>query len=642
MWVLNFRFDLLTQQLMRKHILIISTFLVLILGCNKDSEFLTTDPTNLLTDEAVWKSEALVLSVLADLYNRYPDLQTINNWGAFTDFDEAFPSDAGSYGNVKRVDYPYDWWNIWDYGYFRDLNLFVQKCAAADQLSEAARNRFLSEARFLRAALYFEEVKRMGGVPLITEPMLYNFSGDPTYLQHARAKESEIYDFVIAELDTIKAILPDDGAIKSRATKGLALAMQSRAALYAASIAKYGVNTPGVTLPGGEVGISADKANAYYTKALSAAQEIITGGKYSLYKKKSEDLQENFSSLFYDKANNAEVIFAQDFKLKSGKVEAWTLNNQPWSSAEEQQGGRVNPSLNLAQLYEKLDNTYAPFATDVYFDNPLDIFANRDARLGGTIMLPGTKFKGVPLDIFAGVMYWKNGQYNIITGDNFGDQDSIPVAGAPKSSQVVGQDGPVDGLQFSAQTGFYVRKFMDPTVGSGQIGTQSDVWWIRYRYAEVLLNAAEAAFELGQADVALPYINEVRARAGLTVALTVGDITFDKIVHERRVELAFEGHELFDNKRWRIAHKVWNGETMNVADLITGIGKADKVNTMIYSLWPYKVYNPGDANDGKWIYKTIKLSNVTAAHRFKLGNYYSQIGSDILSNNPKLVKNPNQ
>ena len=627
---------------MRKYILIISSFLVLTLGCNKDSEFLTTEPTNLLTDEAVWKSEALVLSVLADLYNRYPDLQTINNWGAFTDFDEAFPSEAGSYGNVKRVDYPYDWWNIWDYGYFRDLNLFIQKCAAADQLSEGARNRFLSEGRFLRAALYFEEVKRMGGVPLITEPMQYNFSGDPAYLQHARAKESEVYDFVIAELDTIKNILPDDGGIKSRATKGLALAMQARAALYAGSIAKYGVSTPSVMLPGGEVGISADKANAYYTKALSAAQEIITGGKYSLYKKKADDLQENFSSLFYDKSNNSEVIFAQDFKLKSGKVEAWTLNNQPWSSAEEQQGGRVNPSLNLAQLYEKLDNTYAPFATDVYFDNPLDIFADRDARLGGTIMLPGTRFKGVPLDIFAGVMYWKNGQYNIITGDNFGDQDSIPVAGAPKSSQVVGQDGPVDGLQFSAQTGFYVRKFMDPTVGSGQIGTQSDVWWIRYRYAEVLLNAAEAAFELGQTDVALPYINEVRARAGLTVGLTVGDITFDKIVHERRVELAFEGHELFDNKRWRIAHKVWNGETMSVADLITGIGKADKVNTMIYSLWPYKVYNPGDANDGKWIYKTIKLSNVTAAHRFKLGNYYSQIGSDILSNNPKLVKNPNQ
>lgn len=630
---------------MRKHILIISSFLIFILACNKDADFLNTAPKDILTDDAVWKSEDLTLSVLADLYNRYPEQQTITNWAEFTNFDEAFPSEAGNYWRTKQVDYPYDWWNLWDYGYFRDLNLFVQKCKAADQLSADVRNRFVSEARFLRAALYFEEVKRMGGVPLILEPMEYNFSGDPAYLQHARAKESDIYDFVIAEMDTIKAILPDDASIKSRATKGLALAMQARAALYAASIAKYGTSTPTVTLAGGEVGISADKSTAYYTKALAAAQEIISGGKYSLYKKKTEDLQDNFASLFYDKSNNPEVIFAQDFKLKSGKVEDWTLNNQPWSSAEEQQGGRVNPSLNLVQLYEKLDNTYSPFVTNtgndyVYYDNPLDIFAGRDARLGGTIILPGTKFKGVPLDIWAGVLYWKGGQYNIITGDNFGDQDSIPVAGSPKSSQVVGADGPVDGLQFSAQTGFYVRKFMDQTVGSGQIGTRSEVWWVRYRYAEVLLNAAEAAFELGQSDVAATYINQVRERAGFTIPLTT--ITFDRIVHERRVELAFEGHELFDNKRWRLAHKVWNGETISAADLVANIGKADKVNTMIYGLWPYKIYNPGNANDGKWVYKIVKPSNVTAAHRFKLGNYYSQIGSDILSNNPKLIKNPNQ
>src|SRR4051812_46737384 len=99
---------------MRKHILIISTLVLLIVvGCNKDADFLSTDPKNLLTDEAVWKSEPLVLSVLADLYNRYPDQQTINNWAEFTNFDEAFPSEAGNYWRTKQVDYPYDWWNLW-------------------------------------------------------------------------------------------------------------------------------------------------------------------------------------------------------------------------------------------------------------------------------------------------------------------------------------------------------------------------------------------------------------------------------------------------------------------------------------------------------------------------------------------------
>lgn len=630
---------------MRKYLLIISAALVFVFGCKKDADFLQTDPSNILTDEAVWKSESLVLSVLADLYNRYVDQQTITNWAEYTNFDEAFPSQASEYWRVQQIDYPYDWWNLWDYGQMRDLNLFIQKCTAATALSEEARTRFLGEARFLRAALYFEEVKRMGGVPLITEPMTYDFSGDPTYLQHARAKESEIYDFVIAEMDTIKTMLPDDPATQSRATKGVALAMQARAALYAASIAKYGAGTPSVSTAGGEVGISADKADGYYQKALAAAQEIINGGKYSLYQKKAEDLQDNFAATFYDKSNNPEVIFAQDFKLKSGKVQGWTIANQPWSSAEEQQGGRVNPSLNLAEQFEKLDNTYAPFATNagsdyIYYENPGDIFAGRDARLGGTIMLPGSKFKGKDLDIWAGIMYWSNGAYSIISGDTYGEIGNIP--GGPTGVQVVGTDGPIDGKEYSAQTGFLVRKFMDPAVGSGQLGTQSEVWWVRYRYAEVLLNAAEAAFELNQPAVAAGYMNTVRARAGLTTPLSATDITFDRIVHERKVELAFEGHELFDNKRWRLAHKVWNGESISAADVISNIGKADKVNTQIYGLWPYKIYNPGSANDGKYVFKVVKSANVTAAHRFNLGNYYSSISADILSNNPKLVKNPNQ
>ncbi|WPV68323.1 RagB/SusD family nutrient uptake outer membrane protein [Chitinophaga sp. LS1] len=630
---------------MRKYLLIISAALVFVFGCKKDADFLQTDPSNILTDETVWKSESLVLSVLADLYNRYVDQQTITNWAEYTNFDEAFPSQASEYWRVQQIDYPYDWWNLWDYGQMRDLNLFIQKCTAATALSEDARTRFLGEARFLRAALYFEEVKRMGGVPLITEPMTYDFSGDPTYLQHARAKESEIYDFVIAEMDTIKTMLPDDPATQSRATKGVALAMQARAALYAASIAKYGAGTPSVATAGGEVGIPADKAAGYYQKALAAAQEIINGGKYSLYQKKAEDLQDNFAATFYDKSNNPEVIFAQDFKLKSGKVQGWTIANQPWSSAEEQQGGRVNPSLNLAEQFEKLDNTYAPFATNsgsdyIYYENPGDIFAGRDARLGGTIMLPGSKFKGKDLDIWAGIMYWNNGAYSIISGDTYGEIGNIP--GGPTGVQIVGTDGPIDGKEYSAQTGFLVRKFMDPAVGSGQLGTQSEVWWVRYRYAEVLLNAAEAAFELNQPAVAAGYMNTVRARAGLTTPLTAADITFDRIVHERKVELAFEGHEMFDNKRWRLAHKVWNGESISASEVVSNIGKADKINTQIYGLWPYKIYNPGSANDGKYVFKVVKSANVTAAHRFNLGNYYSSISADILSNNPKLVKNPNQ
>src|SRR5690606_11331816 len=114
-----------------------------------------------------------------------------------------------------------------------------------------------------------------------------------------RAKESEIYDFIISEAEAIKDILPADAGIKSRATKAAALAMEARAAVYAGSIARYGVNTPQVSLPGGEVGIPASMAQGYYQTALRAAEEIIEGtaGSYSLYQKKP-DLSENFASIF--------------------------------------------------------------------------------------------------------------------------------------------------------------------------------------------------------------------------------------------------------------------------------------------------------------------------------------------------------
>ena len=66
-----------------------------------------------------------------------------------------------------------------------------------------------------------------------------------------------------------------------------------------------------------------------------------------------DDLSQNFADLFVKKANNKEVIFVKDFKLQSGKVQPFTVQNQPWSGAEDLEGGRLNPSLNLVQSFEK-------------------------------------------------------------------------------------------------------------------------------------------------------------------------------------------------------------------------------------------------------------------------------------------------
>jgi hypothetical protein len=527
------------------------------------------------------------------------------------------------------------------------LNLFIQRDSASTELPAADKSRFMAEARFLRASFYFEMVKIFGGVPLITSPLTYDpTKGDLASVQVPRAKESEIYDFIIKEAEEIKNQLPSDVNQKSRATKAAVLAMESRAALYAGSIAKYGATTPGVALPGGEVGIPASRATDYYTIALRAAQEIINGsaGTYQLYRV-LPDLADNFAAIFLDKSSvNQESIFVEDFRAGAGKVHNYTVNDQPYSISDEGgDAGRLNPSLNLVESFEKLDNTFAPLPTKdgggnpIYYDDPQQIFAGRDARLAGTVLLPNGLFKGKRVDIWAGYLL-SNG--SIITSDEAGQLKELP--GSSDKVQVVGKDGPINGLEYRAQSGFYIRKWLDPTVGSGRRGRGSDVAFIRYRLGEVLLNAAEAAFELGQADVAAGYMNQVRSRAGLTIPLTAGDITFDRIVHERRVELAFEGHILFDKKRWRIAHIVWDGAPTTLSDLTSNLGKATKRSTQPWGLWPYKIHNPGNPNHGKWIFRETLPAVVTGSNRFQLGNYYTQISDNIIAANPKIIRQPNQ
>ena len=64
--------------------------------------------------------------------------------------------------------------------------------------------------------------------------------------------------------------------------------------------------------------------------------------------------------------------------------------------------------------------------------------------------------------------------------------------------------------------------------------------------------------------------------------------------------------------------------------------------TQPWGLWPYKISDPGSSDDGQWTYRVMKPSRVTGADRFRLGNYYSEIGQDIINNNPLIVRNPNQ
>ncbi len=171
---------------MKRYSIIVALLSLMVFGeaCKKDSDFLDKKPTDAITIEELWSDPNLVLTVVGDLYDRYPDFQRIDRWAEFTSFDEAFASSGGDYGRHQNAEYGFDAWNSWDYGYLREINLFLQRAGEpTNTMDQASTDRFVAEARFIRAGVYFEIVKRMGGVPLILEPLTYDGSGDPSYLQ---------------------------------------------------------------------------------------------------------------------------------------------------------------------------------------------------------------------------------------------------------------------------------------------------------------------------------------------------------------------------------------------------------------------------------------------------------------------------
>lgn len=634
-------------------LIILGAFPVVFLSCEKD--WLERKPKNIILEEQVWNDPTQILGLLANFYDRLPtdmgltdpDHTSIDinqerqaQWRRMADYDDAMWSGfSNEEGRNNIVSYSFDRWRVWNYSLVRDINLALENIEKyAESLSEDQKAQFTAELRFLRAYNYFELVKRMGGVPLITTQLIYDYSGDPSYLQTPRATEAEVYDFIASEIDAIQDKLGNVGS-NTRANKYTALALKSRVMLYAGSLAKYNNEMGGpITTPGGEVGIPANRAAAYFEQSLAASAEIINSGNYSLYQN-NPDLGENFYEAVVRKNGNNEVIFAWDFLSSKDKRHWFAYDNIPRSIREDNlSSSNITPSLNLVESYEYLDGSSgelkvrtADNSDFIYYDNVTDVFANKDARLYGTVIYPGASFKGLTVEMQAGVMAWNasSGSYQTIEGADLGSSwggDGYPN-GDGKLLTAAG--GPHRSIQEVSNTGFYLRKYLDSGPGTSTRGIRSDVWWVWFRLGEVYLNAAEAALELGRGAEAAQYLSTLRERAGFGAnSITASTITMARIRNERRVELAFEDHRVWDLKRWRTAHEVWNGSS-------------NSPNAVVYALYPYRVVRPGDAaRDGKFVFVKMVAPRFRAPRFFQMGNYYSSIDQSVIDNNPKIVRNP--
>ena len=605
-----------------KNASIIILLCLLIASCD---DWLERDSKTIVSEEQVWNDSKQILALLANYYDRLPSLSGFSgdmNLGSY--FDDASWSGTGN-ANNQLISYAYSFAQYWNYTFIRNINLAIENLNKYSVLPENEKKQFDAEFRFIRSFVYFELVKRMGGVPLITSQLVYDYSGDASNLQFPRAKESEIYDFIGNEIDAIENVIGNEGSV-TRANKYTALALKSRAMLYAASLAKYNNLMPEpIKTANGEVGIEASKANGYYQKSLEASKKIITSRAYSLYNKNA-DLGENFYEMLITKTGNAEIIFAKDYSATLGKRHYFTYNNIARGAREESMGSSfITPVLNLVESYEYLDgspgtlkNKTSDGSDYIYYNNLSDIFKNKDARLYGTVVYPGTKFRGIDIDLQAGVKVWNGTGYETVEGSSIGINYT-------DGGLLVGTSGPHRSIEMVSNTGFNLRKMVSTApMASGQV-VLADNWWPWFRLGEIYLNAAEAAFELNLPE-ATNHINTLRERAGFP-ANSITNLTIDIIRNERRVELAFEDHRYFDLKRWRIAHELWDGNTSNP-------------NAMLYALYAYRIVHPGSPNNGKYVFEKLVAPRFVNPRYFQMGNYYSSIATSVMTNNPKIIPNP--
>jgi hypothetical protein len=599
-------------------------FALVLFALTSCSEFLEREPDTILSDDQVFGDEVMIKSVLSNFYGRITWGQHIDDSYSYTILDEASRSESGP---DTRQGFEDNRWRVYDYTLMRNLNQFLKGVRETDVLDADTQKMLEGEARFIRAWLYFNMARGMGGMPIIGDEVFeYSPGMDITTLQYPRSTEAEIYNYIISECEAIKNFLPENPSINAaRATKWAALMLKARAAVYAGSIANYNNKMPNpIKTPGGEVGIDTNLAQGYYQTALSAAEEVINSGKYELQLNKPDDRGRNFYEALSVKENNKEVIWARDYKYP-GQTNGFTQINIPASHAEDIDRAYAGPILNLVEDFEYINDRDGEIkirdneGNYIFYDRAEDAFANKDPRLWGTVIYPGAIFKGSPVVLQAGQKYFENGEWHVRT--------STPGSTDENDILITSINGPNQSNdQYVNKSGFFFRKFLDETPSASTRGRRSEMWFPRFRFAEAVMIASEAAFELGQADKALTYLNMVRERAGIQ---PLTSMTFDDIVQERRVEFAFEDHRYWDLKRWRIADKVWNGIQ-------------DDPNAQQWGLFPYLVNDPGNPNHGKWVFDKIKIHMSPFPRDFQMRNYYNFIDQGWINNNPKLVKNPYQ
>ncbi|MDR0507897.1 MAG: RagB/SusD family nutrient uptake outer membrane protein [Dysgonamonadaceae bacterium] len=518
--------------------------------------------------------------------------------------------------------------NIQPFALLRDANHLIETLPNyKSYFAEVNYNHYLGEAYYVRATVFYAMAKRFGGIPLVTKVIPYPAESD--LLEVPRATEEETWDQILADFDQAAALMTPKSIKTGYSNKYVALAFKSEAMLYAGCVAKYNETVTGRLTGFGQktgvrvMGFAEDRWQAaskkYFREAYKAAREVMENGGYSLYRKKwspnnREAQYQNMVDMFSD-LTSPENIYVKEYvyPTMTHGIDAYSapfIFHAPLSSGS-------CPTLDFMELFDGFDR-YADGTVKVtdgasntegnylMYDAPMDFFKNAEPRLRAYVIFPYDIFKGKEIEIRGGVYtgnvpvkpFFSDYSYansetryqsldiyttanktvpkTLYLSPNDGNrQELIPFdikndGNIDKGDTITaaGANGPFYDNGECSLAGLYLRKYLNPDPAFVAGEGKSAQPFILMRYADVLLNVAEAAVELSLAgesspdgsdllQVATDAINDIRDRAGAT--LITGKITPDEagrniVRKERRKELAFEHKSKWDLRRWRVQH----------------------------------------------------------------------------------------
>ena len=612
--------------------------MVLITGlCSCRKNLLDIKPTTLLNDQQIFSNTATMDAYFAALYAGTP----IEDYSFQNGTYGQFPGNGFNYtanADDEAADYRMTFINTSVYGQIyqtiRNVNNLIINLPSQSTYTDAQKKQWLGEALFIRAYCYYELCKFYGGVPI-----LLNVQGQ-TPVPVLRNKEVEVWDQVKTDLDNAVASFNaaavanpvydvsnghQGNFVYGRANKWAALALESRAMLHAGSIGKFdpaSITSGNLASSGGINGVDATHAQTYLQAAFDAGNAIIQSGVYQLYQKyappgiattaTSANYQKNFEYLFYDCKqgdSNTEAIFCKgyDYSTSDNRTHSQDLMVLPdYIRSSTGYDNKLQPVGDLVQKFTDLNGAVGPFNVNVanqlfHYPTMHAPFDNKDPRFGGTIVAPGTEFRN------SGP--WNNvtntgitAQKGVILGGtqyNSSDKNQFFSPSAKSFSKTKQADGIVgSGNSSNGDDSFWLKKWTDPVTDISLIHDYSSrTSWLDFRLGEVLLNTAEASFELGHAPTeALAWVNQIRARAGMFALASVDE---NAIRNERFIELSFENRTYWDYVRWRQLNVRFFGTTPTIAIRIYW-----DIDTQDYVFIPVNRATP-NYNDKKYYYTDI-------------------------------------